>query len=211
MNLNPGARVGIVNYATDLKKWDPNYQAPLSIHELHEYKGQLIVLGSTAAGERRIPLHGMVQTKMQRSSPVVLRGETDINICRMVEYLKGRPLMLAQGNELLLVLNCATLGPDLMPTEWVRGLDMTTQNGHLVKSARVIDRWLELKSSGRLAQLPHRRDMTFSQDGRLLPAGKNRSLWAPNPFVAPLPVGHGNRQGRHKRVRRPEASVFAGR
>lgn len=189
MKLGPGAQVGVINLATNVRKGDESNQTRLNIHDVHEYRNQLIVIASSPLREVHTALRGVITIPARLASPIVLRGETDINICRLVELWGGSPLALVQGNELLVFVNTMHIDVSVAggeQGEFWRGLDIEKRDDHLKKSARVIDRYYELRSAGKIDKLLHRNDLRFNVNGQLVGVGSKTSLWAPDDFkVAP--------------------------
>ena len=101
MKLTTGSTVIVRN----LGSGDWGY---LDIIDLYNYKGQYVVYGVTQAREVHV-VRGVFPVKARPSCFAVLVDETKENISYLVKLLKGEPLIIIQGSDILYILNMGRL------------------------------------------------------------------------------------------------------
>ena len=153
MNLVAGEILTIRNMST-------GEEARFHLHDLHEYRDQLICYATKLPHEVRA-FRGIIPVKSRRSSWVILPRESPYRTMRLVEILKGLPLAVRDGEDLLYVVNT-----DSDSKVW--GGPLKDRDDHLEKCRRVIDEYYRLKAAGDLDASP----------GTEVP----RELWLPPRF-----------------------------
>ena len=81
-------------------------------HELHNYLGQRILYGTVLQHDFRVA-RGVQEVKTRPSCFVVLMKETGGNIERLVKILKGDPLGIRQGGQLVPIINWSSELPGI--------------------------------------------------------------------------------------------------
>ena len=155
MNLVAGEILTIVNLT-----WTPHEEARFHLHDVFDYRDQVVCYATKLSHEVRA-FRGIISVKTRKSSWVILPRESPYRTIRLIEILKGSPLAIRDGRDLLYIVNT-----DSGSKIWNGPLK--NRDDHLEKCRRVIDEYYKLRDAGDLDAPP----------GTDVP----RELWLPPSF-----------------------------
>ena len=138
MQLGSGHTYDLVNLATDQR-------GRFTVHDLYNYKGQMIVYGTLAPHQVRV-VRGVKSVKERPSCPVVLPNESGPTIAKFVDQLNGLPLAFRDGQDLVFLVNMQGL-----PGFWESS--KMDRESLLDKSRKVIDLYHDWKRLGEVMPL----------------------------------------------------------
>ena len=124
----------------------PGAHPKFKLNDTYEYRGELIVRGEKLAHQNHPYRVGFTDVPASEAVFVVLRDTGAANVARMVDFLKGLPLALRRGDDLLYIVNWATRLGALWYTPW--GEKPNTDE--LLKRARkAIDIYRYVRTNGK--------------------------------------------------------------
>lgn len=103
MFLKPGDEIGIQNFARSqgIYRDGPRFV----IHDVSDYKGQLIVYATKLPHQQRVFIHGVETIPERAGCFVILMNEPEDITLRLIRELRGFPLYLTKGQDRVYIVN----------------------------------------------------------------------------------------------------------